>query len=252
MIYGFNEDHVSILSSKQVISQYNAILADIYQKTKASDKISGNRLRVDFSFDFPEELPRPRTALLLRPVDKKGDETWFHLSPEDTGREHGPFPSGNYEVSMIAPAFAPEPVSIPIRIEEGTVPKVKFSMKPVGYLRGYVVKNERNIQAGKDRQPDTEVQIQSITLRGSGIDRTLIPLQEEDISYSEHYPEHYFSETDFTSEGTFFFFGLPAGKYELTINAKGYEQYSEKCNVKIGQYQNTITIELVKDIVDPP
>ena len=248
MIYGFNEDHVGILSSKQVISQYNAILADIHQKTK----ISGNRLHVDFSFDFPKELPRPMPALLLRPVDNKGAETWLQLSPEDTGREHGPFPSGNYEVSMIAPAFVPEPVSIPISIEEGTVPRVEFSMKPVGYIRGYVVKNERNIQAGKDRQPDTEVQIQTITLRGSGIYRTLIPLQEDEISYPENYPEHYLSQTDFTSEGTFFFFGLPAGKYELTINAKGYEPYSKICDVKIGQYQNTITIELEKEIVDPP
>jgi hypothetical protein len=155
-------------------------------------------------------------------------------------------------VSMIAPAFAPKPVNIPIRIEEGTVPKVKFSMKPVGYIRGFVVKNEPNIQAGGDRQPDTEVQIQSITLRGSGVDRTLIPLQEDEISYSELFPDHYLSETDFTSDGTFFFFGLPAGKYELTINSKGYEQYSEVCNVRLGQYQNTMRIELVKEIVDPP
>ncbi len=241
MIYGFNEDHVGILSSKQVISQYNAILADIYQRTKTLNKISGNRLHVDFSFNFPKKLPRPMPYLLLRPVDKKGAEIWFQLSPGDTGREHGPFPSGNYEVSMIAPAFAPEPVSIPIRIEKGIVPKVVFSMKPVGYINGYVVKNERNIHAGKDRQPDTEVKMQSITLRGSKIDRTLIPLKKE-ISYSEHY----LSETDFTSEGTFFFFGLPTGKYELTINAKGYEQYSEKCYVSPGQYQNTITIELAK------
>ncbi len=251
MIYGFNEDHVSILSSKQVISHYNAILADIYQRTKNSDKISGNRLHVDFSFDFPQELPRPMPYLLLRPLDNKGAEAMLHLRPEDAGREHGPFPSGNYEVSMIAPAFAPEPVSIPIRIQEGTVPKVRFSMKPVGYIRGYVVKNERNIQVGKDRQPDTEVQIQSITLRGSGIDRTLIP-RKEGVSYSELYPEHYLSETDFTSEGTFFFFGLPAGKYELTINADGYKQYSEICDVRPGHYQNTMMIELVREIVDPP
>ena len=126
MIYGFNEDHVSILSSKQVLSQYNAILANISQSTNGSDKISGNRLHVDFSFDFPKELPKPMPYLLLRPVDKNGAETWLHLSPKDTGREHGPFPAGNYEVSMIAPAFAPEPVSIPIRIEEGTVPKSNF------------------------------------------------------------------------------------------------------------------------------
>ena len=124
-------------------------------------------------------------------------------------------------------------------------------MKPVGYIRGYVVKDERNIQAGKDRPPDTEVQIQTITLRGSEIDRTLIHLKEE-ISYNELFPEHYLSETDFTSDGTFFFFGLPAGEYELTINAKGYEPYSEVCNVRLGQYHNTMRIELVREIVDPP
>ncbi len=250
MIYGFNEDHVSILSSKQAISQYNAILADIYQKSRASDAIPGNRLVVDFSFDFPQELPRPVPALYLRPVDKKGAETWIYLSHEDTGREYGPFPSGKYEVSIIAPAFMPEPASIPISIEEGTIPRVQFSMKPVGYIRGYVAKNEQPyMQAGKDRQPDSDMEIQSITLRGNGIFRTLTPLPEEERSYSELFPEYYLSETDFTSQGTFFFFGLPAGEYELTINANGYELYSETCNVRPGQYQNTIIIELVKEIV---
>ena len=249
MIYGFNEDHVSILSSKQVISQYNSILADIYQKSRASDTIPGNRLLVDFAFDFPKNLPRPIPALYLRPVDEKGTETWIYLSPEDTGREHGPFPSGNYEVSIIAPAFVPEPVTIPISIEEGTVPRVQFSMKPVGYLRGYVAKEQLYMQAGKDRQPDTEIEIRSITLKGNGIYRTITPLQEE-ISYSGLFLEHYISETDFTSQGAFFFFGLSAGKYELTINAKGYELYSETCNVRPGQYQNSIIIELVKEAVD--
>lgn len=247
MIYGFNEDHVSILSSKQVLSQYNAILADLYQKTKASDTILGNRLHVDFSFDFPKEQPKPMPTLLLRPVDKKGTEIVFYLSPEDTGREHGPFPSGKYEVSMLAPAFAAEPASISISIEEGTVPSVEFFLKPVGYLRGYVAKNEQHIQVGASPQPDTEVQIHSITLNGSGAHRTTIPLQEE-----ESYSEFFLSATDFTAKGAFFFFGLPAGEYELTINAKGYEQYSEMCNVRLGQYQNTMVINLVKEIADPP
>ena len=246
MIYGFNEDHVSILSSKQVLSQYNAILADLYQKTKASDTSPGNRLHVDFSFDFPKEQPKPMPTLILRPVDKKGTEILFYLSPEDTGREHGPFPSGKYEVSLLAPAFVAVPASISISIEEGTVPSVEFFLKPVGYLRGYVAKNEQHIQVGASAQPDMEVQIQSITLRGSGAHRTLIPLQEK-----ESYSEYFVSATDFTSKGTFFFFGLPAGEYELTINAKGYEQYSEMCNVGLGQYQNTMVINLVKEIADP-
>jgi triacylglycerol esterase/lipase EstA (alpha/beta hydrolase family) len=253
MIYGFNEDHVSILSSKQVISHYNAILADIYQKSKASDTIPGNRLLVEFSFDFPKKLPRPLSALYLRPVDEKGTETWIYLSPDDTGREHGPFPSGNYEVSIIAPAFVPEPVSIPISIEEGTVPRVQFSMKPTGYMRGYIAKNEQPyMQAGKSRQHDTEIEIQSITLRGNGTYRALTPLQEEEISYNELYPDHYLSGTDFTSQGTFFFFGLPAGVYELTITAKGHKQYSKMYNVGLGEYKDTMIIELVKEIIDSP
>ena len=177
MVYGFNEDHVSILSSEQVISQYNAILAETYQKPKKTNQVPGNRLQVDFSFDFPEGRPRPMPYLLLRSANKKGAETWLQLSHEDSGKEHGPFPSGNYEVSMLAPAFAPEPVSIPIRIEAGRIPKVEFALQPVGYIRGYIVKKEPNIQAGKDRQPDAELKLESISLKGNGIDRTLIQLK---------------------------------------------------------------------------
>ena len=246
MLYGFNEDHVSILSSKQVLSQFMAILTDKYQEAKATSKISGNRLRVDFTFDFPKDLPRPMPALILRPNDNKGTETLFYISPDDTGREHGPFPSGDYEVSLVAPAFVPEPSSRSIRIAAGTVPRVAFSFKPAGYLRGYVVKHgQRDIQLGESPQPNTEIEIQSITLSGGEVYRTLIPLQEEG-SYSKYF----ISATDFSSKGTFFFFGLPAGKYELTLIAKGYEPFSKIYTVIPGQYQNTIIVELVKKIVD--
>ncbi len=246
MIYGYNEDHVSILSSQQVLSQFNAILADRYQKAKVPDKISGNRLRIDFTFDFPKELPRPMPALYLCPADKKGTGTWLYISPDDTGQEYGPFPSGDYEVSLVAPAFISEPFSRSIRIGAGAVPKATFVFKPVGFLRGYVVKHgQRNIQLGESPQPDAQIEIQSITLSGGEVSRTLIPLQEEDSD-----SKHYLSATDFSYKGTFFFFRLPAGKYELTLIAKGYKPYSEIYTVIPGQYQNTIIIELEKKIVD--
>ena len=82
--------------------------------------------------------------------------------------------------------------------------------------------------------------------RGCGITRTLIPLKEEDISYSDHY----LSGTDYAAKGAFYFYGLSAGEYELTINAKGYEQYSEIRNVRPGQYENAMAIELVEETVD--
>ncbi len=252
MIYGFNEDHISILSSQQVLSQYNAILADREQKSKALSTLAGNRLIVDFSFDLSEERPRPNPGIYLRPVDEEGTETFFYLGPEDTGREHGPFPSGQYDVSVIAPAFVPEPNRIRLTIEDGTVPRARFALKPTGYLRGYVANQEQAyMQAGKERQLDTEVAIQTITLKGDGIHRTLIPHQAEELGYTELFPEHYLSGTDFSVQGTFFFFELPAGEYELTVHAEGYKPCSQSCQVQIGQYHNTLVLELEENLTRP-
>ena len=164
-------------------------------------------------------------------------------------------------MSMLAPAFMPEPVKVLVSIEKGKTPRIEFSMKPAGFIRGYVVKNEqRYIEAGKDLQPeagenlkpDSDIGIESIILKGSGIYRTLIPLKEEGISYSEHYPDHYLSATDFASNGAFFFFGLSTGKYELIINANGYSPYTEVFYVSPGEYHNTMRIELVRETVDSP
>ncbi len=251
MVYGFNEDHVSILSSKQVIYQYNAILADIDQKSKGLDKISGNRLHIDFSFDLSKEMPSPGPSLFLYSEDKKEVITWIKLSPEDTGQEHGPFPSGNYEVSLYAPSFKPEPVSIPVNINGDTIPKLEFVMKPTGYIRGYVQKDARYIQLGKYDQPDTEVHIKSIALKGHGVNRTIIPLKGEAENHDEYFPEHYLSATDFTFKGAFFFFDLLPGEYELTINAEGYEPYSRTCNVVTGEYKNSVVVKLIKGVAGP-
>jgi hypothetical protein len=247
MIYGFDEDHVSILSSKVVLSQYNAILAAAYEKSSDGIRKPGNRLRVDFSFDFPEDLPRPRSVLLLRPVDKEGSEILIYLKPEDTGQEHGPFPPGDYEISVLAPAFVPEPADIPVTIREGVVPRVEFSMKPRGSLRGYVTDTPKStIEAGMFQGPDTDVRIRSISLNGGGIIRVLTPQKEDGFDFFEHY----LSGTDFTVKGYFCFFGLPAGEYDLTIHAEGCEPYSEIRSVRPGHYEEEMVIELVKKASD--
>ena len=242
MIYGFNEDHVSILSSKQVLAQYRGVLAAAYEKSTDEINASGNKLRVDFSFDVSEELPRPRSILLLRSADKHQTESWLYLNPEDSRQEQGPFPPGRYEVTMLAPAFAPYPASRLITIAEDSVPSVEFSMKPRGNITGYVVKAKKsNNQAGAYLEPDTEIQIQTITLRGGEITRTLIP-SEEELSYSDHY----LTETDYAAKGVFYFYGLPAGEYELKINAGGYKQYSGTYKVRLGHYENAIAIKLME------
>lgn len=242
MIYGFNEDHISILSSEQVLSQYRAILASAYEQSSDEANTPGNKLRVDFSFDFPEDLPRPMAILLLRPADKSRSGIWFYLNPEDSGQEQGPFPKGDYDVYMLAPAFAPDPVSMSITIEDDSVPNVEFTMKPRGTLTGYVVKAKKtNNQAGAFLEPDTEIEIQTIILEGDGITRTLIP-QNEAIDFAEHY----LPETDYAARGEFYFYGLPEGEYELTINASGYKQYSKSHKVRPGFHDGALNIELVE------
>jgi pimeloyl-ACP methyl ester carboxylesterase len=257
MVYGFNEDHLSILSSQQVISQYNVILDDIYRKTSATEKQSGNRLVVDFTFDLPVNSPRPMPLLFLRPVGKKGSETLIQLNTEDSGKEHGPFPKGEYEVSIIAPAFTPEPVSHIISIETKKVVNIDFLLKPAGFLSGYVIKSDPGyIQAGKYRERDTGIEIQSVSLKGGGDRRILVPsnsqkgeaydsimpIREEQIRYAEYY----LSGTDFISNGFFCFFNLNPGEYELTIIAKGYKKFFRKYIVERGQYKNSILVELEK------
>lgn len=240
MIYGFNEDHISILKSEQVISQYNAILAT---EEKAAAAInSGNKLQLEFSFDIQSNLTKPNSILLLRSADSNRPETWVYINPEDSGKEQGPFPSGKYEVSLMAPAFEPEPARIPVTVTGGSVPRIEFSMKPSGTLSGYVVSSEEGQgQAGEPMNPDGGVQMQSITLTGDGIYRNLIP-QKEDLVYSEKY----LSGTDFAVKGGFQFFGLPAGEYELTINAIGYKSYNKTKTINPGQYESPMIIELIE------
>lgn len=125
--------------------------------------------------------------------------------------------------------------------------KYKFNqLCIVAHSMGGLVVRSFLVNYGQSPEPDTQIDIQSITLRGGEVYRTLIPLQEGDSD-----SKHYLSATDFSSNGTFFFFGLPAGKYELTLVAKGYAPYSKIYTVIPGQYQNTIIIELDKKIVDP-
>ncbi|MBI5589258.1 MAG: alpha/beta hydrolase [Deltaproteobacteria bacterium] len=242
-IYGFNEDHDSILSSEPVMAQYNALLNALYEKSAHTAQVPANMLQVEIAFDCPKELPRPRPVLLLRSRDNNHAETVLYLSQEDRKCEVGPFPSGNYVVSLVANGFAPDPVSMPIIIGDGAVPSVRFQMNPRKSLIGYIVNSsKKNYQAGVYRGPDEKVRVQSINLKGAGINRTLVPLKED-----ANYFDSYLAGADFAIKSSFCFYGLPAGEYVLTITAEGHRQYSTNCTVLPGQYSNERYIELLEE-----
>ena len=239
-VYGFDEDHGSILSSEAVIAQINTILAAGHGHDGTSAASTGNMLRVNFSYDYPEELPKPGAALVLRPVDTKGSAIVLYLKSHAGGREEvGPISAGKYDVSLVANAFTPEPRSIRVIVRKGATPVVHFLMKPQGCLMGYIVDNDKATPAGAFSEPDDKIHIKTITLSGPGISRTLVP-NKETIDYFDHH----LSGTDFAAGAYFYFYNLPEGRYQLSIHADGCLPYSGNYTVRPGLNYNQFPIAL--------
>ncbi|MCP4630132.1 MAG: alpha/beta hydrolase, partial [bacterium] len=90
MNYTFNEDHASILNSKEVLAQYNTILNEFDEKQSASLDRSGGHIKVNFSYDFDFDGVRPRPAFILLHADTKEAKTTTFLNDYDSGRILGP------------------------------------------------------------------------------------------------------------------------------------------------------------------
>jgi hypothetical protein len=64
-------------------------------------------------------------------------------------------------------------------------------------------------------------------------------LEGEDVNYIDHI----ISRADFRYNGSFFF-GLPAGVYELVIHAQGYQPSTQKYSVMPGKQEEQRVTEL--------
>lgn len=241
-IYGFDEYHSSILSSKDVLDQYNAILASTDKGLGDYFTHAGGDLLVHFSFEISDENPRPNPILLLKPVNQDQNETLLYLNPDESGQEFGPIPPGDYNVSMIAYAFKTEPAKVPVTIESGKIPSVNFLFTPQGVLSGYVAKKPDTDEypVGMYLPPGENVKIRSVTLTGGNLRRELSPLKGEEVNYYDHY----LSGKDYAHKAGFSFFDLPPGEYELQIKAEGYEIYTKKSSVVPGKFGNFRVTEL--------
>lgn len=244
MNFGFDEDHTSIVFSEEVLDQYNAII-DTFDK-KNGARTTGGYLQLDFSYDYSSESVRPWPTLVLRPTDRKGKkakkgkkqrEIIIPLSAADQGRKLGPFPAGNYSASMVALAVKPEKKEVPVSIENNKLKNIDFVLTPDGTISGYVtaaMKEEDRpvgMPAEKYLPPEDTISVQSITLQGEGIKRILRPLEGENINLVDYYV----ARTDFCYKGYFNFFGLPAGEYELIIQAEKYKPSIKRYRVVPGQ-----------------
>ncbi|MBI5721965.1 MAG: hypothetical protein HZC37_30190 [Burkholderiales bacterium] len=239
-VLGFDEDHVSILSSPEVFAQYAAILADAGWRTGGRAPAPSGSLRLHLAFEPAPPGPKPLALLVLdpmnplNPTDAATPRISLALPPDGAAREVGPLPAGLYQVTLLTDAFRSEPPRARVVIRPGEVAEARFVFVPQGTLIGYVGVRAEPVDrpAGSHQPPDDKVRLLSITLEGAGIRRALVPRQGGPEDSFAHYAD---GKDD--AHGPYFsFVGLPAGDYELTIRAEGHEPYRARHTVVPGQH----------------
>ena len=251
MNYAFNEDHASILFSKEVLAQYNTILNDFDDKQSGSLHRSGGYLKIHFAYNYDFDGVRPRPMLILTPTGTKGSETVTFLSDNDNGRIIGPFPTGEYNASIVTTATAGKPSKkyVPVSIESNETSELDFVFTPDGVIRGCVTTPQKpedkfvGMPDYKYRSDDRKINFETITLKGNGVDRVLQPIRGEYVNDNDYL----ISRADFCYNECFGFFGLPAGHYKLTIKAEGYKSMVRNFSVMPGIPKFFRVAELIPD-----
>jgi len=245
MNYTFNEDHASIISSPAVLAQYNTII-NAFGQGAYENQVDGGYINLNFTYDHPVDGSRGRPLFVLRPVGNEAAATEVHLSTDDSGRRIGPFPAGDYTASIMASAVKPDKYYVPVTIEQNGTFELSFALSQDGMIYGHVAPalsaDDRTAGMPAELSPpeDLDVAIQSVSLKGTGVERIIRPLDDQ----KQNGYDWFLSSTDFCTEKYFHFFGLPAGEYEVEITAKGYHPVIKKFVVKPGRPENTRTIEL--------
>ncbi len=222
-VYGFDEDHVGILSSPRVQSQFETILDSAGEGRGGPGRPPSGYVRVQAAYPELEHAPPATEFLWLQPVGRR-EAIVLPMSGQASRRSLGPIPQGDYQASLVVQSFEAVPGRIPLEIVPGETADLRFTLKPQGVLWGYVGAGDGTVElpAGSYVQPGTSITIDSITLSGRGIERKLAPGMWNDSERIERYLAH----EDYAGEAQFFFFDLPAGEYRLTVRAEGYLPYT--------------------------
>ena len=241
-IKGFNEDHVSILSSPEVFRQYEMALAAADKNIDAHAAAGKGKLRIAFNYRQQDDAPRSQPVLVLTPLDKSRQQILLPIRSADHGTELGPFPPGQYTASLYAYGFKTAPDRIPVTIEPGALPALQFSLTPQGVFAGYIgaeIKASDN-PAGSYRAPHRDILIDSITFSNGTETRSLTV----DDTPGDRTIETYLAGRDYARQSSFSFVGLAEGDYDLTIKASGYAPYRKTYRIVPGQYVYVQPIDL--------
>lgn len=234
LVFGFDEDHTSILVSPQVTAQLHALLA--------RGAAAGPRGRLDIRLDPGGAQVQGLPLLVLRPIAPAGSPITVALSASEGGATVSPLAPGRYEAGLLADGFAAEPRRQVVQINEQAAASLAFTLRPSGGLSGYV-REERARPAGSLVAAHAAPRIRSITLRGAGIERSLVP--EPETGSAEDFMR-LLDGRDRAWGSAFVFADLPQGEYELVIDSVGRPLHRSRHIVVPGRSA------LLQPIVLPP
>lgn len=234
-VMGFNEDHISILNSAEVIAQYRAI----GETTEANLKktMASTRGYVDIRHHFsPPDVKIPlQMAFVLVPPEGDERETQLKVNPFLTRQETGPVAPGDYEASLCALGFKTDPANHRLSVKAGKITEVSFALSPQGMVAGVIAATTASEDSywGYFQSLPAKVKIRTIHLVGTGLSRVLRP---SDAMSDKEVLKTFLSSKDFAVKNQFAFFDLPTGEYSLSITADGCEPYTTTVKVHPGEF----------------
>lgn len=207
MVFGYDEDHTSILVSPQVTTQLHALL----DRNDAASPRGQLDVRLVYAGEQAQGLP----LLVLLPIDPPGPPVTVALSLAEGGAHVGALAPGDYAAGALADGFAVRPQRQRVRIDPKGLAELSFQMHAQGSLSGYV-SEDREHPAGGYVAAHAAPRIRSIRLIGPGVDRSLVPQPE--LGASEAFTR-LLDGHDMAWGAGFVFVDLPEGEYELVIEA---------------------------------
>jgi len=138
-VIGFNEDHISILNSPEVIAQYNSIVDST--ETNLKKAIISTRGIVGIRHKFlPPDVKIPgHMAFVLIPAKREDQETQLKVNPFTAKQETGVIMPGDYEASLCALGFKTEPANHPLSVKAGKVTESGYTLTAQGMVAGVVI-----------------------------------------------------------------------------------------------------------------
>lgn len=234
-VIGFNEDHISILSSPDVMAQFKTVLAGTEANKDKTYTRSKGYLHVAHVFDPPDVTIPSQMSLVLAPSGNDEDATQLKINPFLPGQETGAIAPKKYDISLCALGFKTEPGHITLDIQAGKIADARFTLKPQGMVAGFIAVATAADDSfwGLYKGLPKKVKIRTIRLDGPGISRSLSP---NDMMRDREVLAAFLASQDYAFKDSFAFFDLPAGVYSLTIDAEGCEIFSTKIETRPGEF----------------